>query len=259
LGEAILSTVASVAKLNDATLRTVASVTSLAAATLQIGAPVARLDGATLQVDASVASFGVSVRRSDAATVQTNAPAARSHRLALQTDASVARFNAPPSGIDEEALFLSNTRGGGADGICMVPSHAAMTSSSAPITAYTGTLQASMRARLLDWYECACHALLVVRGGAAAIRACAAETGLREPTLRRWAFAATRHSREDMESLASWSDEAGHGLSVWHVVELARFSRPRRERMLGEMRSGLWPVAKLRALAKDQRDREPVS
>jgi hypothetical protein len=137
----------------------------------------------------------------------------------------------------------------------MVPSHAAMTSSSAPITAYTGALQASMRARLLDWYECACHARLVVGAGAEAIRACAAETGLREPTLRRWAFAATRHTRADMESFASWSDEAGHGLSVWHVIELARLSRPRRERVLREMQAGLWPVVKLRGIVKEQKER----
>lgn len=141
----------------------------------------------------------------------------------------------------------------------MVPSHAVTTSSSAPITAYAGALQASTRARLLDWYESACHALLVVRAGAAAVRACAAETGVCVPTIRRWAFAATRHSREDMESLASWSDSSGHGLSVWHVIELARFSRPRRERMLSEMRNGLWSVAKLRALAKDQKDGVQVS
>jgi hypothetical protein len=120
----------------------------------------------------------------------------------------------------------------------------------AAVAACADALHDSVRVHLLDWYEAACRALEVVRAGPAAVRACSAETGTRPHTLRRWAFAANRLSLADVESLARWRDSSGRPLSVWHLIELARLTRPRRASVLGEMEARVWPVVKLRQLGR---------
>jgi hypothetical protein len=123
----------------------------------------------------------------------------------------------------------------------------------APVAACADAVQDSIRTHLFDWYESACRAIAVVRAGPSAVQACAAETGLHPHTLRRWAFAAARLNRGEMELLASWRDSSGRALSVWHIIELARLPRPNRVFVLGEMQVSLWAVVKLRAMGKNRK------
>jgi hypothetical protein len=108
-------------------------------------------------------------------------------------------------------------------------------------------------ARLVAWYESAQQLRGVLTGGPDALRACETATGLRASTIRRWSFAATRFAPEEFQHLAQWRDENGSAMSVWHIVELARFSRHARQQALVAMRPGLWPVVKLRCAARSKK------
>ncbi len=106
---------------------------------------------------------------------------------------------------------------------------------------------------LRAWFESACRARDAVRRGPAALRACATSAGMSEQTLRRWAFAAVRFAAADIETLANWMDTQGHGLSVWHVVALARLSPRSRHEVLEAMRPLVWPLVKLRNIVRSRK------
>jgi hypothetical protein len=161
---------------------------------------------------------------------------------------------AQPRAIQEGKSLFAQLGNAVADRISVHPiPSCCQRSFDAPVAACAGAVHDSVRTRLFDWYESACRALAVVRAGPSALQACAAETGLHRHTLRRWAFAASRLDRADMESLASWRDSSGRAPSVWHIIELARLSRPHRALILHEMRVGLWPVVKLRKIEKNKK------
>jgi hypothetical protein len=124
----------------------------------------------------------------------------------------------------------------------------------ATMTSSTSTYEAFLRDLRVDhlraWFQLALRARDVVRQGPAALQACAASSRTSVQTLRRWAFAAERFTAAHIEELARWRDARGAALGVWHVVELARLTKPEREEVLIAMRETVWPLVKLRKVVQ---------
>ncbi len=99
--------------------------------------------------------------------------------------------------------------------------------------------------KLNDWHVFARHLASAIHRGKT-VQRISEDTLLSPSTIRRWAFAATRLSEEDLRELEAWRDSHGNELLPLHVVELARLSRPRRQEILHEMLGRRWSVAQLR-------------
>jgi hypothetical protein len=98
---------------------------------------------------------------------------------------------------------------------------------------------------LNDWHVFASHLASAIQRGKT-VQRISEDTLLSPSTIRRWAFAASRLTEEDLRELEAWRDSHGNELLPLHAVELARLSRPRRQEILHEMRGRRWSVAQLR-------------